>query len=407
MDYRSSIGTVVALLLCMISLLVNAAERELSRNGEWAVGNGEWAGFPTPCPLPTAHSPLSGLWVRAEGLVTWTDGLDMRPLVTTSVPGTPPAEAGIAGRPTTGILLGQEEMHFGAQLGGRIALGYWLCPCECSALETSYLGLGRETESFVMSSDEIPILARPIVQNGQPAAMLVAHPDFLRGDLSVVASTEFQSVDARLRQVFHQGCASRTSVLAGYRYAQLEERLRIDQFSEWTAPQGLIQAGTTRRLFDLFEAENWFHGGEIGLLHEVRLGCGSLELLAKLGVGNTHSVMRIQGATTTATPGGGAAHFVGGLLAQSTNIGRYDRNEFTVIPELGITYTLQLSCRLQATLGYSVLFWPNVARPGEGLDLHVSQFPPEPPAGARTPQFAFTDGDVWVQGLRFGFEYRF
>jgi hypothetical protein len=53
------------------------------------------------------------------------------------------------------------------------------------------------------------------------------------------------------------------------------------------------------------------------------------------------------------------------------------------------------------------LYWSNVARPAEQVDLGVSQFPPEPPAGAHRPQFLFSASDFWAQGLSLGLDYRF
>jgi hypothetical protein len=349
------------------------------------------------------------LWIRGEYLLWWTPGQDLPLLVTTSVAGTAPDEAGVLGQPGTSIPFGNTSVSAFARPGGRIALGYWFDSCECAGVEAGYLGIGRETTDFLAASPTTPIIARPYfdTQTGTQAAMLVAHPDFLRGSVNVDETTELQSMEVLLRRnLFRQPC-ERMDLLVGWRFAQLDESLRISQSSEWATSQGLIIAGTTKSLFDLVDAHNQFNGAELGIVHQRHVGRWSLELLMKLGLGNTHSRVLVDGMTTTTVPGAGSATFVGGLLAQSTNIGQYEQNRFTVIPELGVTLGYDLTCRLRATLGYSFLYWSTVARPGSLLDTNVSQLPPEPAAGARYPAFAFAASDFWAQGLNFGLEYRY
>ena len=113
--------------------------------------------------------------------------------------------------------------------------------------------------------------------------------------------------------------------------------LRIDQFSEWTARQGVIVTGTTKSLFDTFETENQFSGVELGVTLEQNWGAWSVEGLLKLALGYNQSNVFIDGSTTTTVPGGGSAVFAGGLLAQTTNMGSHDQSDFAVVPELGIT----------------------------------------------------------------------
>jgi hypothetical protein len=115
----------------------------------------------------------------------------------------------------------------------------------------------------------------------------------------------------------------------------------------------------------------------------------------------------IDGATQTNVPGGGSADFLGGLLAQETNIGSYQHNQFAVIPELSVNFACDVTCQLRLTFGYDLLYWSKVARPVDQVDLGVSQFPPEPPTGAQRPEFRFVSNDFWAQGLQFGLDYRF
>ncbi|MGA2617385.1 MAG: BBP7 family outer membrane beta-barrel protein [Thermoguttaceae bacterium] len=374
------------------------------RCGPGCCGPG-WCGPCDPC-----YSPLHGcLWVRGEYLLWWTRGSALPPLVTTSPAGTTPDVAGVLGQPGTRVLFGDQTVNTDVHSGERITLGYWFEPCHCIGIEASYLGMGREATSFFAASPETPIVARPYfdTQTDTQSAMLIAHPDFLRGSVNVDAATELQAVEVLLRpNLFWRPC-DRMDFLVGWRNARLDESLRISQFSEWTASQGQIVAGTTKSLFDLFDTENQFQGAELGVVYQQHIGRWSLETLMKLGLGNTHSRVLIDGMTTTTVPNGGTTTFTGGLLAQQTNIGQHDKNQFSMIPELGVTAGCDLTCRLRATFGYTFLYWSRVARSADQLDPNVSQLPPEAPTGAHRPAFAFVTNDFWGQGVNFGLEYRF
>ncbi|MEO8272244.1 MAG: BBP7 family outer membrane beta-barrel protein, partial [Aureliella sp.] len=117
----------------------------------------------------------------------------------------------------------------------------------------------------------------------------------------------------------------------------------------------------------------------------------------------------INGSTST-TVNGTTTNATGGLLAQRTNIGSYERNQFTMVPELGATLGYQVTQRLRATMGYSLVYMGNVVRPGDQVDLNVNPnlLPPEnvPFTGPLRPQFHFVETDYLIHGLNFGGEFR-
>lgn len=133
----------------------------------------------------------------------------------------------------------------------------------------------------------------------------------------------------------------------------------------------------------------------------------------KLAMGNTHSETIIGGTTVTTTPvaGGGTDVEVtnAGLLAQQTNIGTYKRDQFSMIPELGVTLGCNLTSRLQATFGYTFVYWSRVARAGDQIDtdLNLTQLSPGGLVGNPRPRFAWDFDDVWAQGMTFGLDYTF
>ena len=92
-------------------------------------------------------------------------------------------------------------------------------------------------------------------------------------------------------------------------------------------------------------------------------------------------------------------------------MGTHDSQQFSVMPEIGFTLGYDLTPRLKATAGYTLLYWSNVARPGDQIDLNVDsgQLPsgtPQPGPFSR-PEFTLHTSDFWAQGLNLGLDYRF
>lgn len=374
------------------------APEYFSAEPAWDAGPVGGCAAPYCCPPP--------IWVRAELLGWWLGDMNLPALVTTSSPGTPPDMAGVLGQPGTQVLFGDGDLDRSPQLGGRFTLGRWLDPCECAGFEASYFFLGQGGTNYSVDGFDQSILARPVTSLGVPAAMLVAYPGLLNGSIDIGTSSEMQGFEALLRVRWCGNQCSNMSFVAGYRYLNLDESLQINQSSRFTVAQGSIVAGTELRLFDQFATENQFHGAQIGFAYTVNRCYWTFEGQMKFAVGNSHSEVTIDGGTQTTVPGGGSANFVGGLLAQQTNIGRYTSDELAFVPELTLTMRYELGCNLQLLLGYNLIYWTNAARPGDQIDTNVSQFPPEPSAGGR-PRFEFNRHGVVVQGLQAGLEWSF
>ena len=295
------------------------------------------------------------------------------------------------------MLLGNEELNNGFRPGGRISFGTWLDACDNFGVEFNYLGLGRSSDRFSRTSDGSPILARPFfdAESGAQDSHLIAYPDLQQGTFSCTSISDFQVAGVLVRQAIARAPGYRIELLAGYRFQQLAEGLSIADTAS--------TAASTIQIVDQFHSQNDFHGGELGLATEWRQCRWSLETSLKLAFGNTHSRTAINGSTTI-----DAITYPGGLLALPSNMGVHSADQFSVIPELGVTFGYDLTCRLRATAGYSLIYWGNVSRPGNQIDLEVSpsQFPPTTQT-ADKPAFARHTSDFWAQGLHVGLDYRF
>lgn len=360
-----------------------------------ACGEGE-LGFDPFCGLCLPHDD----WVRLDALLWWTKGAGVPALLTTSPDGTSQANAGVLGKSTTSVLLGNQELNNGFRPGGRIAFGTWLDTNDNFGIEFTYLGLGQSSQQLTWTSTGSPILARPYfnAKSGVEASHLIAYPSVYQGSFSCLSTNEFHVGEVVTRWGIARAPGYRIELLAGYRYQRLLDNLSISDTAATASP------GSTIQILDQFQTQNDFNGGEVGIATEWHQCRWSFETNLKLAVGNNRSRTAINGSTTT-----GARTLTGGLLALPSNIGVYDADQLSVIPELGVTCGYDLTCHLRATVGYSFIYWSNVARPGDQIDLNVdpSQFPGQGQTTGYRPTFVQHNTDFWAQGINVGLDYRF
>jgi hypothetical protein len=358
---------------------------------------GAWPG------VPTMNSITDRLWLRAEYLHWWTEGMDLPPLVTTSPTGTAQDQAAILGEPGTSILFGGREIN-GSSVGGiRLKAGFWLSPQGAFGIESEYFGLRDQNDGFNAGSDGTTILGRPFfdIANGQETALLISYPNEFSGNIAIGSKTELSSFLLNGRAalspidgVAWEGQPDRVDLIVGYRYLDLSDRL--------TFAQNLNAPPDTAVFSESFQTKNKFNGLQLGVAYQANFRRAWLESLIRVAVGNNQQSVNIFGSTAI-TQAGTTENFSGGLLAQPTNIGNYRRKQFTMIPELGLTLGIRVKDWLHATVGYSVLYYPSVVRAGDQIDTDVNpDF-----TGAPRPRFRFVESDYWAQGINLGAEFRF
>jgi hypothetical protein len=354
-------------------------------------------------------------YARAEYLHWWTDGFFVPPLVTTSPAGTPQVDAGVLGESGTTILFGNSELLDGPFNGGRLRAGWWFRGIDKIGVEGDYLILDQDSIRYsIFGNNGSPIIGRPFfnVLTGAEDSSLVAFPNLTEGAVTVDAASDLQTGGLRLRiaaccnEIPAFGNAvSRVDFLAGYRYSQLDEQLRVFEDStslDVNNPGDFI-------IRDSFATHNQFHGGEAGVVWEWDRPRWSLELIGRVALGTNQQDVFING-NTVVSDGQFSLSQTGGILAQRSNIGHYERNRFSVIPELSATIAFKVTQRLRLTAGYTFFYWSQVVRPGDqiDLDLNPNLFPPEanPFSGALRPRFVWQESDYWAHGATAGIDFR-
>lgn len=353
-------------------------------------------------------------WVSADYLMWWTKGNQLPPLVTTS----PPGALGVL--PGANILFGNAQIDNDQRNGLRLTYGHWADPDGTVGWQLTYFSVfdddhtGDYANGTGVPLTGTPILARPIfnVNLNAPDSLIVSAPAIADGNIAINSSSEMHSVSWMMRQHFRSGSKGRVDLVGGYRYFRYREGLTINTNSQILPGNLNFPVGTTFAFNDTFVAENDFHGGDMGFVAEFWHAGWTLEVLAKVALGNIHRTANISGSTTTDTPpAGGAVTTNGGLLALPTNIGNRTSNDFAALPEFGLNLKFEATRNLTLNLGYTLLMLNDVVRTGELIDPRVNptQLSGGALAGAAFPTslFGANQTDFWAQGLNFGLTYNF
>jgi hypothetical protein len=378
-----------------------------------------------PCG-PTGPCPPNGqYWADAELLLWANRGMNLPALVTASPVGTPRDLAGIIGVPGTRILVGGSKVDDDIEPGFRVRAGAWLDECHMCGIEGSFFFLGTAPTNNTVTCLNSGVIARPffdvnpgvpnpfnaqLVGSGSPNSELVCFPNVVNGIVAVHTSTDIYGFDANFIRNFRCECDYRIDLLVGYRYLNLEDKVNINEgLTVLSNNNPALPQGTMFSLADNFRSVNEFNGGQIGVCSERRYGRWYLSGRNLLAFGNTHSEITVNGNTRVTAPSGASTLNAGGLLTQPSNIGTYDSNQFAVVWEAQTTLGYQLTDNIRAFAAYSWLYWSNVSRAGDQIDLVVnsSQIPPGTLNGLARPAFQRKDTEFWTQGVSFGLEVRY
>ena len=415
------------------------------------------------------------MYLRGEYLLWHLEGMETPALVLSDDDGDFNEAANAETGNDPSIIFGGARTLEDSRNGGRIIFGLWLDDYGQWGVEGEYLRLDELSETFVAGQRNNlapigagPFIGRPFFNTGIIDGNVASRGDSqedvdtnnLDGSVTVNLRSDFQSAGIRLRHNLccREGCRTgcgdgvgcgngigcgsavgvgcqagplgrlcrllrkgtrHTDVLYGFRWTALDESLQVNEDLLVVGTGLNSPEGTTFLVEDRFATENQFLGGEIGYETEWQLNRWSLNVLSKVAIGNTRQRVDITGSTVV----DGETPLTGGLLAQRFvfadgtpvgNIGSNERDEFSMIPEVGLTMGYNLTQRLKLTAGYTLLYWSNVVRPGDQVDLDVNAnlLPRNnevPPAGTIVPndhpRFVFHQTDLWAQGLNLGAEY--
>ncbi|MCS6850584.1 MAG: BBP7 family outer membrane beta-barrel protein [Gemmataceae bacterium] len=301
--------------------------------------------------------------------------------------------------------------------GVRTDIGYWLGPAQLVGLEGEFFFLGKVSTNALFTSSAIPVLSRPFINAnlGIPDSEIVAAPGIAKGAFRIDTSSRLWGAQANVRGKLWCENWCRVDGILGFRYIDLDESMVLTEFSQILPNNPFPRLlGSSFILQDGFETRNQFFGGQLGLITGFHWRRWSLDLLGKIALGSNRQTVDINGYTVQVAPNGVLVSSGGLLALPGANIGQFTRSSFSVAPEAGITIGFQLTDHIKATIGYSVLIWTGVLRPGDQIDpkIDFNRVPSFRAAGVSappllyvTPVVPFKETVFWAQGMNVGLEF--
>lgn len=249
--------------------------------------------------------------------------------------------------------------------GGELRARFWLDNTQTGSLEVGGFILGQRSDTVVSSAA------------AGTGGVLASADSFLWGaDANLVVNT-----------------LSPVDLIGGVRYLDLKEDLNITNETNVN--------GTINGNFDHFYARNEFYGGQIGLRACYRWGLFTFTVDGLLGLGDNHESVLVAGLGSTATAGGPTTITQGGLFANASNIGTYNRDEFCVLVQTGGKIGFDIASGVQAYVGYDFLYLSNAVRPFNQVSGATGAV-----AGV-VPSIPFSSSYFWAQGFTVGLSVRY
>jgi hypothetical protein len=366
-----------------------------------------------PVPAERARGPLGPSWNSFELLYWWPLRQPVPPLVYGTRTGQPPA----FNDPATRVLIGGQAFNPEPQAGGRFTLGSALNCAETFGYEITYLFLGTRTfTDHTTDAGPGPVRAFGLpytnATTGAAEFLPLATPGMNNSLLTASTSGRAQGWEVNAVANVLDEKQFRLNALAGWRYFQVHEGLRIEQTQfRYADMPGVV------RTADQFDAHNRFHGGQLGLHGDARRGPVFCEMTAKVAFGQNYEVVKNEGMTVIQSPvfGGIATRAFGGsgIYVQPSNAGRTAGGAFAMVPEGTIKLGFRLGDSGRVYLGYSFIYLSDAVRPGDQIDraLNPAQVPLVnglvPALNADRPARVVSRTDFWTQGLIIGLEARY
>jgi len=355
-------------------------------------------------------SLLRKMQFRIEAATFWPEGQNLPQLVTTRRPSNDPATDGLIGRTDTTNLFGGSEVLGETTQGIRGEIGTYFGDCNRYGVLLRFFDAGSNSLSYNSTPTSEPVVMRPFFSTANNAQASIANnfPNSTSGALNANISSDLYGGDILFRRLIRRDCVGGLEFLAGYQTARLADSLTIN--STTTALTNTpAPAGTISQLSDSFMTTNRFNGATLGLSGILRERNWTLSGMFKLGFGNMERSVDINGASTITVPGnpGSTSSSANGLLARNTNAGNYVSDTFIVSPETNLTLGYRLTRRLEATVGYTYLGLPKVARVADQLDPQLASNLSNPPTGASTPVFSLLESNYSLHSLNYGLQWRY
>lgn len=351
-------------------------------------------------------------WIRPTPL-----GL---PLVTTGASTDNPP--GALGQPGTAVTFGGRDLDYGTAHGGYLDVGLWLDPENHYSVDFTGFAVAPSRTSYLVSSDFTgnPSILRPVFGTItlREAAFVDALPGTSAGGTMIDTRALLLGSEVNLRAHGYWWRRLHADALLGFRTLHLEEGLNIQDRLEpltannFTFQGNFVNPGSAITDDNRFKTLNTFYGAQVGARLRWELDWMYVDLFGKIGVGVNNQVANISGSSTLISPAG-TTTVPGGILALSTNSGNHSRDQVGYVREVGFNLGYDLLQHVRLKVGYSLLLWSGVVRPGDTIDRVINPHlvPTDQtfgtPGGPARPAFVFKDELLYAHFLNVGMEFHY
>lgn len=360
------------------------------------------ASVPSNLGLPhDTNAPSDGVrwWARGEYLLMWISN-DSLPRILVVGGGPPPGGAVPGAADLPQLFFPSRSIDFGSYSAGRISVGGWLDCCRTCGVEANGIFFGRSASQTSTTITQLHTVLPvpqppppPPIGGGEEVTGALFLPNQLPGlrapldvlqinTLSVRSTSRPWGMDFNGVMNLGRSGGLEINLLAGFRYFDLLENL--DAVETERFDPDIINAGTAGYGIHL-GARNQFYGGQIGGRVHCESSKLSADLTALVALGSTHQVLN---ATESQSALGSSA-------SQSF---RFRGDDFAVLPVVQLRAGYAVTNCLRATVGYEMLYWSSVIRPGRELEGLLNTEDPS--------SFNLRRTDLFVHGVSFGLEMR-
>jgi hypothetical protein len=273
-------------------------------------------------------------------------------------------------------LAGRSAERF--QGGFGLNLGWWFGDGNRHGVDASLFFVSGGDATFDGFAPGMLVLFPNGTTKSAPQVIVFPPGTPIVGIFPATLSTWYIGTDVNYRHNLHCGPNARLDLLAGYRYAFLQDELFIGE-----PPDDSHDEFRRNRV----AVSNPFHGGQLGLAGEYRGSGWYVSGTAKVAFGVVSPEVCASGLFVGAEGATGA-----GGYSRLAALGDPGGNRFAVLPTLNVQLGKQVRDHGRIFVGYSFQYLSQAARLGDALN-------------AAATGLALTD--FWVQSFNLGFELRF
>jgi len=333
----------------------------------------DYAPLPVVAAAPETCRPLGRWWVNPDLELAFISTCQARGSVRLRVPdgvgGSIPGPILPVGARSTGTF----------QTGFALGIGRFLGDAHTHAVEASLFTLGGIDRTFDGFAPGMLVIFPQGTARSVPQVVLLPPPldTAIVGTFPVTQSTRFIGADVNYRRNLLCNASGRLDVLAGYRFAYLQDELFLGDSPD---------PGRDDYRRNRVAASNAFNGGQIGAAGEMRAKQWFVGGTAKVAFGVVTSEVNATGLF----PGAEGADGLGFTRLAALSEGHQTR--FAVLPTVNLTVGKQIREHTRVFAGYSFQYLSRAIRLGDVFDPTST---------------AATVTDFWVQSLNFGLELRY